>query len=169
MEGEAISVELLLESVQGIKAKCCAVDESLLNALALLKASKETPSRDETPHPNEEAHASTPSTSIFSSSSAPQRRKDEVVSILSLPLLEGFAVFAQLQNHGESATVSRKQSVVEEIAPTECKNKSSDTDGHECLRIDFVENQNPRHCFFVSLLHPCYHTLSASRCFLLKS
>jgi hypothetical protein len=81
MEGEAISVESLLESVQGIKAKCCAVDESLLNALALLKASKETPSRDETPKPNEEAHASTPSKRIFSSSSAPQRRKDEVVSL----------------------------------------------------------------------------------------
>jgi hypothetical protein len=81
MEGEAISVESLLESVQGIKVKFCAMDESLLNALALLKASKETPSRDEITQPNEEAHASTPSKSIFSSSSAPQRRKDEVVSL----------------------------------------------------------------------------------------
>jgi hypothetical protein len=80
MEGEAISIESFLESIQGIQEKCCAVDDQLLKALSLLKA----PSRDETPQPNEEGHSPTHSTSIFSSSSAPQRRRDEAVSLPKL-------------------------------------------------------------------------------------
>ncbi len=74
MEGEDLSVISFLESIQGIRAKCCAVDENLLNALSLLKASQ-------TPGSDQEGHTSTPSTRISLSSSGPQRRRDEDVSL----------------------------------------------------------------------------------------
>jgi hypothetical protein len=74
MEGEDLSVKSFLESIKGIRAKCCAVDESLLNALSLLKASQ-------TPGSDQEGHTSTPSTRISLSSSGQQRRRDEDVSL----------------------------------------------------------------------------------------
>ena len=69
---EVVEDESSLESAQGIQANSCAVHESLMAVLA---------SRDETPLPNQEGHASTASSSMLLSSSDPQRHRNEAVSM----------------------------------------------------------------------------------------
>ena len=83
MEDEAASIESVLESVELIRAKNSAVDESLSIALSLLKPSLSP--RDEKHKTNalvqQGGPVSMPSSSVFLSSAAAQSRRDDPVSL----------------------------------------------------------------------------------------
>jgi hypothetical protein len=76
-----MSIETFLESVELIRTKKSAVDESLSNALALLNTSSKDEMHKANPQAQQESHVSSSSASTLSPSAAPQRRGDDIVSL----------------------------------------------------------------------------------------